>query len=184
MPIYTGTGDDGSTGLFGNERVPKDHLRIRAYGTVDELNAVLGLARTEPLPADLDRRLSRIQDMLFELGADLARPDRTQVPHVEAATREIEAWIDESEAELPSLHSFILPGGHREAAILHLARTTARRAERLVWSLSRQDQSVPKALGIYLNRLSDLFFSWARLCNQRHGVADRLWHKSGGEDQG
>ena len=183
MPIYTGTGDDGSTGLFGNQRVPKDHPRIRAYGTVDELNAVLGLARTEPLSADLDQRLGRIQDMLFELGADLARPDRTQVPDVEAATREIEAWIDESEAELPSLHSFILPGGHREAAILHLARTTARRAERLVWSLSQQE-SVPPALGIYLNRLSDLCFSWARLCNQRHGVADTPWRKSGGEDQG
>jgi cob(I)alamin adenosyltransferase len=178
MPIYTGTGDDGSTGLFGNKRVSKGDLRIHAYGTVDELNAVLGLARTEPLPENLDQRLGRIQELLFEVGADLAAPDRTQAPNVEAATQEAETWIDESEAQLPALHSFILPGGHRQAAVLHLARTVARRAERLVWSLSQQE-SVPRALGIYLNRLSDLFFSWARLQNQAHGVDDVPWQWRG-----
>ncbi len=176
MPIYTGTGDDGSTGLFGNERVPKGHLRIQAYGTVDELNAVLGLARTEPLPSTLDQRLGKIQDTLFQLGADLATRDRAEVPQVQAAATELEAWIDESDGQLPALHSFILPGGHRQAAMLHLARTTARRAERLVWTLSQEQQEdVPGALGIYLNRLSDLLFSWARLCNQEAGVADVPW---------
>jgi cob(I)alamin adenosyltransferase len=174
MPIYTGTGDDGSTGLFGNVRVSKGHLRIQAYGTVDELNAMLGLARTEPLPGALGQRLGRIQDLLFQLGADLATKDRTEVPKVEEAAGELEAWIDESEEQLPALHSFILPGGHRQAAMLHLARTTARRAERLVWTLSQQE-NVPKALGIYLNRLSDLLFSWARLCNQQAGVEDVPW---------
>ena len=178
MPIYTGTGDDGSTGLFGNQRVSKGDLRIHAYGTVDELNAVLGLARTEPLPENLDKRLGRIQDLLFDVGADLAAPDRTETPNVEAATRAAETWIDESEAQLPALRSFILPGGHPQAAVLHLARTVARRAERLVWSLS-QRESVPRALGIYLNRLSDLFFSWARLCNQAHDVDDVPWQRRG-----
>ncbi len=174
MPIYTGTGDDGTTGLFGNRRVSKDDLRIHAYGTVDELNAVLGLVRAEALPGDLDQRLLRIQETLFEVGADLAAPDRAEAPTVVAATEEAESWIDESEAQLPGLHAFILPGGHRQAALLHLARTTARRAERLVWSLS-QRETVPRALGIYLNRLSDLFFSWARWCNQAHGAADVPW---------
>ena len=178
MPIYTGTGDDGSTGLFGNKRVSKGDLRIHAYGTVDELNAVLGLARTEPLPGALDERLGSIQNILFEVGAELATPSRTEAPTVEAAVREAETWIDESEAQLPQLGNFILPGGHRQAAILHLARTTARRAERLVWSVTQQE-SVPRALGIYLNRLSDLFFSWARLCNLQAGVDDVPWQQRG-----
>jgi cob(I)alamin adenosyltransferase len=174
MPIYTGTGDDGSTGLFGNRRVSKGDLRIEAYGTVDELNAVVGLVRAEGLPTDLDQRLGMIQNTLFEVGADLAAPDRTRAPTVEAAVPEAETWIDESEAQLPQLRNFILPGGHRQAAMLHLARTTARRAERLVWTLS-QREAVPEALGIYLNRLSDLFFSWARLCNHMHGTDDVPW---------
>lgn len=178
MPIYTGTGDDGETGLFGNKRVPKGDLRIDAYGTVDELNALLGMARTEALPQELDQRLGKIQDTLFEVGADLAAPDQGVAPGVAAAIGEAEAWIDESEAQLPQLRTFILPGGHRQAAILHLARTVTRRAERLVWSLS-QRESVPKALGIYLNRLSDLLFSWARLCNQAHGFEDVPWQRKG-----
>jgi len=180
MPIYTGTGDDGDTGLHGNKRVSKGDLRIEAYGTVDELNAILGLARTESLASDLDERLGSIQNTLFEVGAALATPTLIEAPTVEAAVREAEAWIDESEAQLPALRNFILPGGHRQAAILHLARTTARRAERLVWSLSQRD-SLPKALGIYLNRLSDLFFSWARLCNLAQGVDDVPWQQQGKE---
>jgi cob(I)alamin adenosyltransferase len=178
MPIYTGTGDDGTTGLSGNQRVPKGHPRIEAYGTVDELNAVVGLVRIEPLPTDLDQRLARIQNTLFEVGADLASPDLRESPKIHAATVEVEVWIDESEAQLPALKNFILPGGARDAALLHLARTTARRAERLVWSLGQQEENLPRDLGIYLNRLSDLFFSWARLCNQRHGVADIPWQQS------
>ena len=176
MPIYTGTGDDGSTGLFGNERVSKGDLRIQAYGTVDELNALLGLVRTEPLPEPLDGRLARIQHTLFDVGAALATPTLTAAPTVEAAAQEAETWIDESERQLPALRSFILPAGHRQAALLHLARTTARRAERLVWSLDQRD-GLPQALGIYLNRLSDLLFSWARLCNRAHGVEDMPWRQ-------
>jgi cob(I)alamin adenosyltransferase len=174
MPIYTGTGDDGETGLFGNKRVSKGDLRIHAYGTVDELNALLGLARTEVLPQELDQRLGRIQDTLFQVGAALAAPEQTEAPAVAAAVQETEAWIDASEAQLPKLQTFILPGGHRQAALLHLARTVARRAERLVWSLSKEE-GLPKAIGIYLNRVSDLLFSWARLCNKAQGVEDVPW---------
>ncbi len=177
MPIYTGTGDDGSTGLFGNQRVGKDDLRVETYGSIDEINSQIGLLRCEALPAELDQRLATIQGTLFELGSDLATPGSTAaLPAVIAGIRDAEAWIDASEAELPALGSFVLPGGHREAAMLHLARTAARRAERLFWALHRREaDQVEPQLGVYLNRLSDLLFSWARLANHRHGVADVPW---------
>ena len=173
MPIYTGTGDAGETGLGDNERVAKDDLRIEAYGTVDELNSTLGLLRCENLPPDLDRHLERIQNTLFELGSDLANPGPGSAP-IDDAVRELEEWIDASEAQLPPLRNFILPGGHREAALLHLLRTTARRAERRFWTLRRRD-GLDAGLGVYLNRLSDLFFSWARNTNRRHDVDDVVW---------
>jgi cob(I)alamin adenosyltransferase len=183
MPIYTRTGDDGQTGLFGNRRVPKDDARIEAYGTVDELNSVLGLLRAElsaeGAPADL--QVQRVQDTLFEIGADLATEGgEASVPTVDAAIVQIESWIDESEAQLPPLTSFVLPGGCRIAALLHLARTVSRRAERCYWTLERQvaeDHPVPQQIGVYLNRLSDLCFSWARLANQHAGVADIPWRR-------
>ena len=174
MPIYTGTGDKGFTGLFDNQRVPKDDLRIEACGTVDELNSCLGLLRCEAVPEELDRRLEAIQSTLFDLGADLATPGAPPPEVLTTGAGRLEAWIDESEAQLPALRNFVLPGGHREAALLHLARTVARRAERLFWALQRRDELSDTA-GIYLNRLSDLLFSWARLANHRNRVADVVW---------
>jgi cob(I)alamin adenosyltransferase len=182
MPIYTGTGDAGETGLFGNRRVPKDHLRIEAYGTIDELNAFVGLIRAEPVPGPRDHQLAAIQNLLFEIGADLATEGgKAAVARVEPAIAELEAWIDDSERALPPLHSFVLPGGCKLAALMHVARTIARRAERRYWTLVRavdRDQpqvSIPRSFGIYLNRLSDLFFSWSRTANRAGGVDDVPW---------
>lgn len=182
MPLYTGAGDDGETGLFGNRRVPKDDLRIEAYGTVDELNSQLGLLRSETADPELAAAIERIQSTLFEIGADLATEGgRQSLPTVEPGIRLLEQWIDASEATLPQLRSFILPGGCREAALLHIARTVARRAERRFWTLARSPgAAVPQALGIYLNRVSDLLFSWARRANQRHGARDVPWSRQPG----
>ncbi len=181
MPIYTGTGDEGDTGLFGKRRVPKDHARIDAYGTIDELNSLLGLLRAEGIEPAFDADLKTLQNELFELGADLATEGGVaSLPRVEPAIVRMERWIDASERELAPLHSFVLPGGCRRAALLHVLRTVTRRAERLFWHLSREAgndpaQRVPTAIGIYLNRLSDLFFSWARRENHRAGVPDVPW---------
>ncbi|MBK8099938.1 MAG: cob(I)yrinic acid a,c-diamide adenosyltransferase [Planctomycetes bacterium] len=180
MPLYTGGGDHGETGLFGNRRVAKDDLRIEAYGTIDELNSFLGLLRTESLDGTFDRQLKSIQDALFEVGADLATEGgAASLPRVVPATTELERWIDASEAELAPLRTFVLPGGCRVAALLHVARTVARRAERRFWTLAKDPaQRVPPELGVYLNRLSDLFFSWARRANARTGVADTPWERA------
>lgn len=188
MPIYTGTGDDGQTGLFGNRRVPKDNVRITAYGTVDELNSVLGLLGAEldsvDNPAQTSSAPTRsqvksIQDALFEVGADLATEDgKASVPRVEKAVTELEAWIDASEEQLPQLKTFVLPGGCKVASQLHIARTVTRRAERCYWTLCREvaaTHPVPEVIGVYLNRLSDLCFSWARLANQAAGIDDVPW---------
>lgn len=175
MPLYTGTGDEGQTGLFNNQRVPKNDLRIESYGAVDELNALVGLLRAEPLPDELSQRLEEIQNTLFEMGTDLASPGSTaSVSTIAEAVGHLERWIDESEEELPRLKNFVLPGGHRESALCHVLRTSARRAERCFWALSQRDE-VPAQLGVYLNRLSDLFFSWARLANHRHSIPDTPW---------
>lgn len=183
MPIYTKTGDHGDTGLFGNQRVPKDHVRIEAYGTIDELNSFLGLLRAEGLEAAFDRDVAAIQNTLFEIGADLATEGgKASLPRVEPGIRELERWIDASEAKLPALRTFVLPAGSRCAALLHVARTVARRAERRYWTLVRAcgpagggAATVPEAIGVYLNRLSDLLFSWARRANQEAGVGDVPW---------
>jgi cob(I)alamin adenosyltransferase len=176
MRIYTRTGDGGDTGLFGNRRVRKHDPRIEAYGTVDELNAVLGLLAAEPLEPARHDRIRTIQALLFDIGADLATEGGSaSVGRVAAHTRELELWMDEADAALPPLRTFILPGGHREAALCHLARTVCRRAERRVWALADAAKDVPRELPIYLNRLSDLMFVWARADNQRHGVADVPW---------
>ena len=183
MPIYTRTGDDGHTGLFGNRRVPKDHERIEAYGTVDEMNSVLGMLRAELTEgrSPSDEQIQAVQDTLFEIGADLATEGgEASVPRVEKETLQLEQWIDASEGQLPPLTNFVLPGGCKVAALLHLARTVSRRAERCYWTLQRAVEDthpVPTPIGIYLNRLSDLFFSWARLANQQEGVADIPWKR-------
>jgi len=178
MSIYTKGGDRGETGLFGNRRVRKHDPRVEAYGAVDELNALLGLLRSQPLePAD-DDELRVVQDTLFEIGADLATPGgAASVARALEGIVQAEAWIDRDDSTLPPLRSFILPGGHREAALLHLARTVCRRAERRVWELADREP-VPVEIGTYLNRLSDLFFVWARRANQRHQVADVPWQRA------
>ncbi len=178
MKIYTKTGDTGQTGLFGGGRVSKDSLRVHAYGSVDELNAVLGVARAIGMNATLDTLLARIQNELFVLGADLATPGAANyIPRVDSdyVTR-LEQEIDQFEAELEPLKQFILPGGTPEAAQLHLARTVCRRAERQVVSLQATEEALNSITLLYLNRLSDWLFVLARLANARSGVADVPWH--------
>lgn len=182
--IYTKTGDDGTTGLGDGARVPKHHPRIAAYGTADELGAVLGLALCDGMPAPYDAWLRRIQNELFDLGADLAVPG-TSAPalRVEAAyTARLEARIDEVNESLEPLNSFVLAGGTKAAAWMHLARTVCRRAERHLTELltlaDERPRVNPEVLR-YLNRLSDLLFVLARALND-NGRADVLW-KPGGE---
>lgn len=183
MKIYTRTGDEGDTGLFGGPRVRKDDLRIESYGTVDELNAWLGLVRTELADPRLDSELARVQHELFDLGAELATPDPAAF-HLrlvgEADIARLEAQIDQAEQELQPLKQFILPGGTRAASLLHLARTVCRRAERRLVSLTAEpDTTVAPQLVVYLNRLSDWLFVAARLANARAGQAEAPWCKRG-----
>lgn len=181
MKIYTKTGDQGETGLLGGTRVAKDDLRIEAYGAVDELNAVLGVARAAQIPAAIDPLLARMQNELFELGAELARPaippdDQIRIRDDEIAA--LETDIDRFESTLPPLRQFILPGGTAAAAGLHLARTVCRRAERRLVTLARsaEDTVRPETI-VYLNRLSDLLFVLARAANAAANVADVPWQK-------
>lgn len=181
MKIYTRTGDDGTTGLFGGSRVQKDDLRVEAYGTVDELNACLGMARAESLSAELDAILARLQSDLLVLGSELActpgHEARLPVTLLsESDVKRLESAIDTAEIALPALRSFILPGGTRAAASLHLARTIARRAERCVLRAHRQTP-VRTLLLVYLNRLSDLLFVLARSANHGAGGTDELWNR-------
>jgi cob(I)alamin adenosyltransferase len=179
--IYTRGGDKGMTSLGNGERVPKHDLRVEAYGAVDEANAAIGLARLHTTGTDLDAMLSRIQNDLFDLGADLCTPeDEENDPRRRPALRvdqvqvdRLEAEIDAMNANLSTLTSFILPGGSPAAAYLHLARTIARRAERLVTALQDAERLNPAALS-YINRLSDHLFVAARHANQ-DGVGDVLW---------
>jgi cob(I)alamin adenosyltransferase len=182
MKIYTKTGDLGETGLYGGGRVRKDDPRIAAYGTVDELNAVLGLARAEGLPAEIDQLLARMQSELFDLGAELATLDPQKLGTSiiqEAQIAALEAAIDKFEERLPPLKQFILPGGSKQAALLHVARTICRRAEREVVHLaSIPEEHVSGTSIVYLNRLSDLLFVLARATNADLGVADVCWQRS------
>lgn len=181
MKIYTKTGDAGLTGLFGGGRVGKDHPRVEAYGDVDELNATLGLARAaEPMPR-IDEVLAPIQRDLFAIGALLATPDRDKMrQHLEKARidderiAQLERAIDDADEELEPLRSFILPGGTVKAAALHVARTVCRRAERRVVHL-QGDEAIPQVVVVYLNRLSDLLFTLARLANRRAGTSEVTW---------
>ncbi len=181
MKIYTRTGDDGSTGLIGGTRVPKSDLRIECYGTVDELNASLGLAAAAG-DGWLRSLLRPIQNELFVIGSQLAAPDPIAAGSIpildESAVTRLELQIDASEAQLSPLHQFILPGGSEPAARLHLARTLCRRAERLLVHFA-QDRPVAPLLITYLNRLSDWLFVQARQANHRAGVEDVLWEKHG-----
>src|SRR5205807_1517724 len=169
--IYTRTGDAGETALFGGKRVSKDDLRVRAYGTVDELNAVVGVARAAGPTQEIDAVLERVQHHLFDLGAELATPGGTSsaAARVPRATAErvagLEQDIDRFDARLPSLREFVLPGGVAAAAALHHARTVARRAERQIVRLAGSEPINPEVLK-YVNRLSDLLFVLARAANQ------------------
>jgi len=186
VKIYTRTGDGGDTGLFGGGRVPKAHVRVEAYGDVDELNAALGVAVAAVADEEIRGRLRSIQHDLFSLGASLATPGaeegsaRPATPPLPAArVEEMEAWIDAASDETPPLRSFILPGGTGGATALHLARTVCRRAERAVVRLALQEAADPVVVR-YLNRLSDLLFALSRLENHRAGVTDTVWVKEGG----
>lgn len=178
VKIYTRTGDDGTTGLLGSVRVRKDSARVEAYGTADELNALLGTIRALDKDGWLEAELSRIQSTLFQVGAELAttdesvlkKLDRLADSHVDA----LEAVIDRLEQDLPPLTSFVLPAGTALAAQLHLARTVCRRAERRVVALAALESVEPRLVR-YLNRLADLLFVMARWCNHRAGSSEVLW---------
>lgn len=177
MKLYTRTGDAGQTGLIGGGRISKDVLRLDAYGTVDELNAALGLVAC--LDAQWARRLAAVQSELFVIGSHLAAPDggtaNVTLPTLpEEAVGRMEGEIDRAEEALAPLASFILPGGSEASARLHLARCICRRAERLCVALSRE-APVEKEIIIHLNRLSDWLFAHARLANHEAGVADVAW---------
>ncbi|HEU4939720.1 MAG TPA: cob(I)yrinic acid a,c-diamide adenosyltransferase [Vicinamibacterales bacterium] len=179
MKIYTRTGDDGDTGLFDGTRVSKSSPRVAAYGDVDELNAWLGLVRASTDDAGLSTMLEQIQRDLFGLGARLADPAKRIAERVtkaavtsEDVTR-LEAWIDRIESELPPLRRFVLAGGSRAGAALHVARTVCRRAERSIVALG--SEAIEPELLIYVNRLSDLLFVMARAANRRSGAPELEW---------
>lgn len=176
--IYTRGGDAGETSLGDGSRVPKTHARISAYGTVDELNSVLGLVRSVDLPDSLDDWLFGIQNDLFDIGADLCVPESDAPEHPplrvsESQVAQLENWIDQINESLEPLESFVLPGGSPASAWLHLARTICRRAETAVWALCEQE-TVNDQVTRYLNRLSDLLFVLAQHCNDR-GRSSVLW---------
>lgn len=177
MKIYTKTGDDGTTSLFGGQRVPKSDLRIDAYGTVDELNSQLGVVASQRPDAELASMIDRIQHLLFTLGADLATPPMVNVRIdriSDANVGELEHMIDSLDARLPVLKSFILPGGSPTSAGLHIARTVCRRAERIL-ILARETEVISDEAVHFLNRLSDLLFVMARFENASKGVDDVKW---------
>ena len=188
MKIYTRTGDQGETALFGGQRVSKDHDRIEAYGTVDELNAVLGVVRAElgdaGDPGRIDPLLARVQHQLFDLGAELATPspeEKGTALLTDSQVASLEQAIDEYEAKLTPLKQFILPGGSRAASHLHVARCVCRRAERLIVALGHHE-AVRETPVQYVNRLADLLFVLARAANHAAGVGDVPWNKEGGKE--
>lgn len=187
MKLYTRSGDDGSTGLFGGGRVQKDNPRVEAYGCVDEFNAFLGWARctiTTSEHANAPERifgsiLDALQSRLFDLGADLATPSGSKHENrihriSQANVTQAEQWIDEVDAQNSPMTNFVLPGGTELAARLHIARTVCRRAERAMVQLSHDEPVNPQAI-IFINRLSDLLFAMARRANKESGVSDVPW---------
>jgi cob(I)alamin adenosyltransferase len=181
VKIYTKTGDSGQTSLFGGGRVSKDHPRTAAYGDVDELNSTIGLARVTAPVELFDGLLEAVQRDLFAIGGRLATPEPEKVAKaMEKAVlpperaESFERAMDDAERELPPLRAFVLPGGTPKAAALHLARTVCRRAERSAVHLGREDE-LPQEILVYLNRLSDLLFTLARLANHRAGAPDSTW---------
>lgn len=176
MKIYTRTGDKGKTGLFGGQRVPKSALRLDAYGTLDELNACLGVIASEKtLPSPLPEQIATMQSLLFQIGADLATPLESGAKILrmtKAPAMQMEQWIDALELELSPLTRFILPGGSKAGAELHFARTICRRAERLIVELD-EIEAITKAIIVIVNRLSDYLFVAARYANKKLGAEEQ-----------
>ncbi|MDD5110613.1 MAG: cob(I)yrinic acid a,c-diamide adenosyltransferase [Patescibacteria group bacterium] len=186
MKIYTKTGDDGTTGLFGAGRVPKNHPRVALNGDVDELSSYVGLVRSlrdqSPALGQLDGILARIQNRLFTIGALITTPPQSvnfaKIPKLtESDTAFLEAAIDRLTADLPELTQFIPPGGGRAASFLHVCRTVARRAERTLAAAHAANISLDPLIAQYLNRLSDLLFTMARWVNMREGISETSWEK-------
>jgi len=176
--IYTRTGDDGTTGLGDGTRVPKDHPRVEAYGTVDEANSAIGLVLAcDGLPEHLAQCLTGVQHELFDLGGELCIPGHAMV--TDAYVERLEGTLDTINADLPPLKDFVLPGGGRAAAATHLARAICRRAERRVWTLSSTEEVRPELLR-YLNRLSDLLFVIARVLARQESGQEVLWQHDRG----
>lgn len=179
MAIYTKTGDKGDTSLLGGTRVPKSNERIAAYGTIDELNSSLGVARaffTYRQKLKIDRECEAIQHDLFAIGTSLASPKLIPVDGLNKRTKHFEKLIDKMTQELPELHNFILPGGGQVSALFHVSRTITRRAERQVVALAKHE-TVEEQIIPYLNRLSDLFFTLARYANYLEKKKDVVWKK-------
>lgn len=177
MKIYTKKGDKGSTSLFGGTSIKKSSMRIHAYGTVDELNSVLGIVLTHPVSDEGETILKELQNQLFVLGADLATlpSKKTKINRIGSKEiQKLEQWIDDLDEQLPALTSFILPGGAPAGAALHLARTVCRRAERYTVAL-KKEESISEETIIYLNRLSDLLFVMARYENRHAGEHETQW---------
>lgn len=185
MKIYTKTGDDGTTGLYGGERVHKNAPRVSAYGSVDEANAAIGLARAHLEDLEIDETLEKIQNALFDLGADLATPTdskyRAKLSPIDVHDiAQLEQLIDYYDDGMQPLKTFILPGGHLAAGALHVARTVTRRAERELIHLAALEEINQQTI-VYLNRLSDLLFVLARVVNMQHGVSEVRWQVKGRE---
>ncbi len=176
MKIYTKTGDDGTTGLQGGKRISKSSNRISAYGSVDEINSILGIVLSHNIDKDLLQLLTKIQNDLFVAGSDLSKPDLSDESNriTNVMIEFLEAKIDEFEKELEPLTNFILPGGNHAASLIHYARTITRRAEIQVVTLSK-DEKINDYCIKYLNRLSDLFFVLGRLVNKRNKIPDIIW---------
>jgi cob(I)alamin adenosyltransferase len=179
LKIYTKKGDKGETSLFGGKRLPKDSLRIETYGTIDELNSIIGVCRSMNTAKEVDVILEQLQNDLFTLGADLATPHGVEQGRIDRIqpgdVARLEHIIDEVDPKLQPLKQFVLPGGSRTAALLHFARTVCRRAERRVVQLSREE-TIGESLIVYLNRLSDLLFVLARWVNALSNTPEAKWN--------
>ena len=178
MPIYTRTGDRGQTSLFNKQRVPKFHIRVEAYGTVDELNSAIGVVLSSKYKVlSIKRELVRIQNDLLDIGSALANPESKPLDFMKKRVKEFEKFIDQMTEAMPKLSNFILPGGSISGSYLHLARTICRRAERRIVELS-QKEDIDKTLVIYVNRLSDLLFTMARFVNMKEKQKETIWKKN------
>lgn len=179
MAIYTRTGDKGTTSLFDGKRVPKSHIRVDAYGTIDELNSIIGIAIafiTGTRSGNIKKELERIQHDLLDIGSGLAMPEGMLILGIEKRIIEFEKMIDNAMNTVPQIDQFILPGGSTVASFLHLARTVSRRAERKIISLSAKEQ-IDDNIIKYVNRLSDLLYAMARLANHNENIKDVIWKK-------